>query len=902
MPPDSPPLQSTLPINSSPPSPSPAPRSSRLNGASATSVSVNATSSSSYPPCFPRDDHVVPITSLPPSPRTPTRRSTPKTSTQGFEPITPSSVSSTSSPRSPNRRVQSTRTRNSGHSTSIDFNNDHSFSLEFGQELGRIQREGMNEREAQEREEEEPLMLPFNYQSIRETRIPHSLPAVKKRKQLRRLATMRWTVIVSTIAVSVMCWLSWKIVLRGEIEETGEKLLRDEMMNLISTRFEKKYNSTVDQAAVAFSGDEEGVEEEAFGEDGDLVKMENGEEFVYRNNFGGTFLKSNLFTSLNAKAQNDTPSLAEEWDYEMQTISGVNLGGWLTLEPFITPALFEPFLNSTTPSPAVDEYTLSQNLLHQGGEAHLFEVLDHHYRTFITEKDFAEIAGAGLNWVRIPLPFWSISKWSGEPFLERTSWKYFLKALEWSRKYGLRVNLDLHSVPGSQNGWNHSGKWGSINWLHSSMGYANAQRSLDYIETLAEFISRPEVAEVVKMFSLLNEPMMNVIGTEPLRSFYAKAYRVIRAQTGYNSGPIIAIHDGFKGTRRWFDFPATDQFRDFPALDENFHYSEQSYGVAKSPKKVRQRGGMDRVAIDSHRYLAFSEPDTRSVREQILKPCQKWAPEFNKTFNGFGIPIAGEFSIAPNDCGRFLNNVNQGTRLEGSFVNEVTGTPLFNASVSEGSCAFWEDYENWSPDFINDLRDLAYAQMDTFQNWFYWTWKTAPSLEQPRRFANPLWSYSLGVERGWIPRNPRQSQDFCYTYAEEHRLMAGMPRRRARKSQGEMEGWKIGHYTSEDQRILLKEANDDTTKYPWPPKYFYFDPMSAPSAFDLSKPKLEVSTLPRYSQTAKFVELPGPPSKALFHSSTSSRFWHEPILGCEYPDTWNSLNTTRWSEVCLSAS
>lgn len=25
-----------------------------------------------------------------------------------------------------------------------------------------------------------------------------------------------------------------------------------------------------------------------------------------------------------------------------------------------------------------------------------------------------------------------------------------LKAVEWARKYGLRINLDLHSVPGSQ--------------------------------------------------------------------------------------------------------------------------------------------------------------------------------------------------------------------------------------------------------------------------------------------------------------------------------------------------------------------------------------------------------------------------------------------------------------------
>ena len=42
---------------------------------------------------------------------------------------------------------------------------------------------------------------------------------------------------------------------------------------------------------------------------------------------GGTFLKSKLFNSLGAKAKNDTPSLAEEWDFETQTISGVNLGG-----------------------------------------------------------------------------------------------------------------------------------------------------------------------------------------------------------------------------------------------------------------------------------------------------------------------------------------------------------------------------------------------------------------------------------------------------------------------------------------------------------------------------------------------------------------------------------------------
>lgn len=30
--------------------------------------------------------------------------------------------------------------------------------------------------------------------------------------------------------------------------------------------------------------------------------------------------------------------------------------------------------------------------------------------------------------------------------------RYILRVLQWARKYGLRVYLDLHTIPGSQNG------------------------------------------------------------------------------------------------------------------------------------------------------------------------------------------------------------------------------------------------------------------------------------------------------------------------------------------------------------------------------------------------------------------------------------------------------------------
>lgn len=58
-------------------------------------------------------------------------------------------------------------------------------------------------------------------------------------------------------------------------------------------------------------------------------------------------------------------------------ISGVNLGGWLTLEPFITPELYEPFFG-TGGKEAIDEWTLCENLGIKRDE-----VLELHYATFI---------------------------------------------------------------------------------------------------------------------------------------------------------------------------------------------------------------------------------------------------------------------------------------------------------------------------------------------------------------------------------------------------------------------------------------------------------------------------------------------------------------------------------------
>ena len=112
--------------------------------------------------------------------------------------------------------------------------------------------------------------------------------------------------------------------------------------------------------------------------------------------------------------------------------------------------------------------------------------------------------------------------------------RYIVQLFEWCRKYGIRVNLDLHTIPGSQNGWwfcyiskevglisipigyNHSGRGGQINFLMGVMGIANAQRTLNYIRIITEFISQPQYTDVVPMFSIMNEALITVIGDTEL--------------------------------------------------------------------------------------------------------------------------------------------------------------------------------------------------------------------------------------------------------------------------------------------------------------------------------------------------------------------------------------------------
>ena len=203
---------------------------------------------------------------------------------------------------------------------------------------------------------------------------------------------------------------------------------------------------------------------------------------------------------------------------------GVNLGSWLVLEKWITPKVFEGV------SDAGDEFTLCGKL----GETAARARLRAHQDTFVTDDDFKWLAAHGINVVRIPVGYWTLK--APKPFI--SSEETLDRAFAQAAKYGIGVLLDLHGAPGSQNGWDHSGKSGELGWHKSK---ENIALTLDAIDQLSErYASRLNLVGV----ELLNEPRWDV-PLDILKRYYTDGYQRVRRHTK-NENVAVVIHDGFR--------------------------------------------------------------------------------------------------------------------------------------------------------------------------------------------------------------------------------------------------------------------------------------------------------------------------------------------------------------------
>ena len=374
----------------------------------------------------------------------------------------------------------------------------------------------------------------------------------------------------------------------------------------------------------------------------------------------------------------------------MEKIRGTNIGNWLVLEKWMSPGIFEG-------TGTEDETWLSRKLPQEELKARLKK----HRDTYMTEEDFKEIAGFGLNMVRLPVPY---QVFGDRPPLVGCI-EYVDKAFDWAEKYGLKILLDLHTVPGSQNGYDNGGNTGVCNWRKHP---DEVKFALSVLKRLAVRYGKREGLFGIEV---LNEPISWIVyitapstgkavdkeeakgsGYVPLpflKAFYKRAYTMLRKILPEEK--VIVFHDGFRLTS-WNRF-----FRE---------------------------SGMKNVMLDTHIYIFAMENFVPVAKPWVYKIyidiCRR---QIRKTQKDIPV-IVGEWCIS----NKYANNMN-------------------------GAAMKPEEYENSRRRKYNQIAELELDAWDEAAGWFYWNYQLLRDRETPTDESwKESWDLSRCFRNGWLTK------------------------------------------------------------------------------------------------------------------------------------------------------
>ncbi|KYG42120.1 glycoside hydrolase family 5 protein [Acidomyces richmondensis BFW] len=393
-------------------------------------------------------------------------------------------------------------------------------------------------------------------------------------------------------------------------------------------------------------------------------------------------------------------------------IRGVNLGGWLVTEPWMTPTLYQS-TNTTC------EWDLCNAL----GKQDCLTALQQHWScdvlhprrlpadeecrakcvspwegisTWTPDRIGADTCGSSDS-VRIPLGYWAVNLLDYEPYVSG-QYPYLLQAVEWAKQMDFTVLIDLHGIPGSQNGWEESGLVGAIAYPDNT---TNEERTLSVLKNLTAEFSQPYYNGVVTNIEIVNEP---IFAYQPLITLYEAGAQVIGVAN--NSGINTTIHDAFYNPPFWKNFDPwhTGGFSDAPA---------------------------PHATVDTHQFWAFPPLNNLSA-EQILERVCEFGKEIKAPNSGIPPTLVGEWSL---DTGYTANSST-------NTAEDVHKRTWFRKLFEAQNAAYTPNGPN-----------------ESSIGWYFWAWKTEYDID--------AWSYRKGVAEEYIPSNVSDKSTYIFPVQED---------------------------------------------------------------------------------------------------------------------------------------
>ncbi|KAL3664663.1 hypothetical protein V7S43_010412 [Phytophthora oleae] len=518
------------------------------------------------------------------------------------------------------------------------------------------------------------------------------------------------------------------------------------------------FQAAVAVAALGLSAASEAVDNAQVEKDAKWF-WENEEDPVYAADTG-------FFADFRPNDENQTCSSDLHATPFDKQVRGANLGGWLVLEPWITPSLFYQFLGTqerygdkAPEKTAMDMHSFCTAL----GKEEANRQLRIHYATWVTEADIKEMAEAGVNSLRVPVGDWMFKPY--EPYAGCTDGavEELDRVADLSAKYNIELLLDIHGLVGSQNGFDNSGKTSTVKWTstistqpvgatmfehwpvrtaewvgnfdaelgtYTSINYEHMVHSLDTVVAIVEhYASHPAVVGLEPA----NEPW-ELTPMDLLKEYYWRSYKRVKARAPHWK---FVIHDSFRfGVQYWSQFMV----------------------------------GCPDIALDTHIYQAWMAPGTES--DYFSNACQQ-KYTIADIENTVMPVIVGEWSLGTDNCAMWLNGFNDNLPgfpntqcrmvdcpVHSTYLGEgFPGTPLDitkpiqgpygtgQSGPAFGKCPATSDTAFGQDDDVEFARNLNLKKLNAFalgHGWYFWNFKTE---------LGSRWNFLELVRQGAFPKN-----------------------------------------------------------------------------------------------------------------------------------------------------
>ncbi len=242
--------------------------------------------------------------------------------------------------------------------------------------------------------------------------------------------------------------------------------------------------------------------------------------------------------------------------------------------------------------------------------------------------------------------------------------------------------LIVSLAPGSQNGFDNSGRLGPVQWQQGD----TVSQTITALQNLA--LRYTKDTDVVSAIELLNEPLGSSLNLDGVKSFYQSGYKTVSSAS---SNYATCIHDAFQNFEAYW----------------NGQFTPSS--------------GDPNVILDTHQYQIFSpEQVAMSPSDHVSAACAL-GPQLAGTDKW---TIVGEWTGGQTDCAKWLNGLGKGARYDGTFPG----------SSKVGSCdgKYTGTVAGLSQDDRDNISHFIDAQLDAYEQhtgWIFWTWKTESAPE-----------------------------------------------------------------------------------------------------------------------------------------------------------------------------